>query len=208
MLYRHDYVLAVAWGVTCLVALLALLLVGARVAGWDVLGSAAGSALLGSIAGALAGLFSSPDPDSFPVRAVLGAVVGAVAFGLAGLAVRPSDPPRRFKALASGCVVVVALVVLEVRAAAELVLGWTQRTPGGPCHAPDPSHPLRDVVACVPKFSLWAQRLLALDIALLAFLFLLQGMAATYPVVPDEPPDEANGEVRAETAHVTRRPPT
>jgi len=63
-------------------------------------------------------------------------------------------------------------------------------------------------VACVPKFSLWAQRLLALDIALLAFLFLLQGMAASYPVVTDEPPDEANGEVRAETAQVTRRPPT
>src|SRR5439155_17394541 len=98
--YRHDYVLMIGWGVTCLVALLALLLVGARAAGWDLLGSAAGSALLGSMAGALAGVIHSPDPDSFPLGAVAGAVVGAVAFGLLGLAVK--DPlARRVKALLS-----------------------------------------------------------------------------------------------------------
>ncbi|TMM22391.1 MAG: hypothetical protein E6F95_08185 [Actinobacteria bacterium] len=101
MMYRHDYVLMIAWGVTFLIALPALLLVGARAAGWDVLGSAAGSALLGSMAGALAGVLSNRDPDSFPDGAVAGAVVGAVAFGILGLAVR--DPlARRVKALMPG----------------------------------------------------------------------------------------------------------
>jgi hypothetical protein len=178
MMYRHDYVLMLTWGVTSLIALLALLLVGARAAGWDVLGSAAGSALLGSMAGALAGVLHNPDPDSFPDGAVAGAVVGAVALGLLGLAVR--DPlARRAKALMSGAFVVGVLVYFYAGATAQVVLGWTRQTPGGTCYAPDPNQPLGHVVACVPKYGLWARRLLAFDIALLALLFLLQGVVVS-----------------------------
>jgi len=179
MMYGHDYVLMIAWGVTFLIALPALLLlVGARAAGWDVLGSAAGSALLGSMAGALAGVLSNRDPDSFPDGAVAGAVVGAVAFGILGLAVR--DPlARRVKALMSGTFVVGLLVYFYVSARAAVVLGWTRQTPDGPCYAPDPNQALEHVVACVPKYGLWAQRLLAFDIVLLALLFLLQGVVVS-----------------------------
>ena len=177
-MYRHDYVLILTWGVTCLIALLALFLVGARAAGWDVLGSAAGSALVGSMAGALAGVLHNPDPDSFPQGAVAGAVVGAVALGLLGLAV--SDPlARRVKALMSGTFVVGVLVYFYASATAEVVLGWTRQTLGGTCYAPDPNQPLGHVVACVPKYGLWARRLLAFDIALLALLFLLQGVVVS-----------------------------
>jgi hypothetical protein len=175
MMYRHDYVLMIAWGVTFLIALPALLLVGARAAGWDLLGSAAGSALLGSMAGALAGVLSNPDPDAFPDGAVAGAVVGAVALGILGLAVR--DPlARRVKALMSGTFVVGVLVYVYASATSQVVLGGTRQTPDGPCYAPDPTQLLGQVVACVPKYDLWAQRLLAFDIALLALLFLLQGV--------------------------------
>src|SRR5439155_5045455 len=176
--YHHDYVLMVTWGVTCLFASLALLLVGARAAGWDLLGSAAGSAVLGSMAGALAGVLLNSDPDSFPTLAVGGSIVGLVAFGLIGLAVR--DPlARRVKALMSGTFVVAALVFLYASATAEVVLGWTRQTPDGPCYWPDPNQPLGHVVECVPKYGLWAQRLLVFDIALLALLFLLQGVVVS-----------------------------
>src|SRR5437879_5533872 len=82
MMYRHDYVLMIAWGVTCLFALLALVFVGARAAGWDLLGSVAGSAVLGSMAGALAGVLGSSDPDGFPGLAIPGAIVGLWALRL------------------------------------------------------------------------------------------------------------------------------
>jgi len=177
MMYRHDYVLMIAWGVTFLIALPALLLVGARVAKWDVLGSAAGSALLGSMAGALAGVLHNPDPDSFPDGAVAGAVVGAVAFGILGLAVR--DLARRVKALMSGTFVVGVLLYFYASATSEIVLGWTRQTPDGPCYAPDPNQTLEHAVACVPKYGVWPQRLLAFDIALLALLFLLQGVVVS-----------------------------
>jgi hypothetical protein len=180
MMYRHDYVLMIAWGVTCLFALLALLFVGARAAGWDLLGSVAGSAVLGSMAGALAGVLGSSDPDGFPGLAIPGAIVGAVTLGLVGLffnSVGGSADPvaRRVKAGLSGIPVILVLVVLRISAAAELVLGWTRRTPDGPCSPPGPS---TQVVPCVPKFGPWALRLLAFDIALLALLFLLQAARA------------------------------
>ncbi len=176
--YRHVYVLMIAWGVTCLFALLAVLLVGTRAAGWDVLGSAAGCAVLGSMAGALAGVLHNPDPDSFPTLAVGAAIVGAVAFGLVGLAVSGALA-RRVKALMSGTFVVGALVFLYTSATAEVVLGWTRQTPDGPCYWPDPNRPLERVVECVPKYGLWARRLLVFDIALLALLFLLQGVVVS-----------------------------
>ena len=49
----------------------------------------------------------------------------------------------------------------------------------GPCYAPDPNQLLGQAVACVPKYGLLAQRLLAFDIALLALLFLLQGVVVS-----------------------------
>ena len=64
--YRHEYVLMVAWATTSLIALLALVLVGARAFRWDLIGSVAGSALLGSAAGVLASVLDSSDPDGFP----------------------------------------------------------------------------------------------------------------------------------------------
>ena len=181
--YRHEYVLMVAWVVTCLVALLALLLVGARAAGWDLLGSAAGSALLGSMAGALAGVLASPDPDGFPGLAVPGAIVGAITLGLVGLFFNATggraDPiARRVKAGLSGIPVVGLLVLLYFSAASEVVLGWTRQTPDGPCYALDPNDPFRQFAGCMPKFGVWALRLLAFDIALLALLFLLQAARA------------------------------
>jgi hypothetical protein len=178
MMYRHDYVLMIAWAVTFLIALPAFLLVGARAAGRDVLGSAVGSALLGCMAGALAGVLHNPNPDSFPDGAVAGAVVGAVAFGILGLAVR--DPlARRVKALMLGTLVVGVLLYCYASATSEVVLGWTRQTPDGPCYAPDPNQALESAVACVPKYGLWPQRLLAFDIALVALLFLLQGVVVS-----------------------------
>jgi hypothetical protein len=70
--YRHEYVLMVAWATTFLIALLALVLVGARAFRWDLIGSVAGSALLGSAAGVLASVLDSSDPDGFPSGGVRG----------------------------------------------------------------------------------------------------------------------------------------
>jgi hypothetical protein len=181
--YRHAYVLLVAWGVTFLIALLALLLVGARATGWDLLGSVAGSALLGSMAGALAGVLASPDPDGFPGLAIPGATVGATTLGLVGLFFNSTrgraDPiARRVKAGLSGIPVVGVLVLLYFSAASEVVLGWTRYTSAGLCAALDPNDPFRQVAVCEPKFGPWALRLLAFDIALLALLFLLQAARA------------------------------
>ena len=144
--YRHEYVLMVAWVVTCLVALLALLLVGARAAGWDLLGSAAGSALLGSMAGALAGVLASPDPDGFPGLAVPGAIVGAITLGLVGLFFNATggraDPiARRVKAGLSGIPVVGLLVLLYFSAASEVVLGGRDKRRTVPATRSTPTIP-------------------------------------------------------------------
>lgn len=106
--YRHEYVLMVAWATTFLIALLALVLVGARAFRWDLIGSVAGSALLGSAAGVLASVLDSSDPDGFPSGAVPGAIIGAIMLGLVGLffnsSVGGADDPvaRRVKASLSG----------------------------------------------------------------------------------------------------------
>ncbi len=174
--YRHDYVLMLAWGVTCLIALLALIFVGARAAGRDLIGSVAGSALLGSMAGALAGVLASSDPDGFPGRAIPGAIIGAITVGWVGLLFNSvagswNDPvARRVKAGLSGIPTVGVLVLLYFSAEAEVVFWWAAHTP---CEALGPNHPAG---VCVPKFGPWALRLLAFDIALLALLFLLQAV--------------------------------
>jgi hypothetical protein len=87
--YRHEYVLMVAWATTFLIALLALVLVGARAFRWDLIGSVVGSALLGSAAGVLASVLDSSDPDGFPSGAVPGAIAGAIMLGLLGLSILP-----------------------------------------------------------------------------------------------------------------------
>jgi hypothetical protein len=152
----------------------------------------AGSALLGSMSGALAGVLASPDPDGFPGLAVPGAIVGAITLGLVGLFFnstggRADRIARRVKAGLSGIPVVGLLVLLYFSAASEVVLGWTRHTPDGLCAALDPNDPFRQFAVCVPKFGLWALRLLAFDIALLALLFLLQAAQA-----PHDPPNGSN----------------
>jgi hypothetical protein len=179
--YRREYVLVVAWATTSLIALLAFVLVGARAFRWDLVGSVAGSALLGSAAGLLASVLDSSDPDAFPSGAVLGTVVGAITLGLVGFffnsSVGGADDPvaRRVKASLSGVPVVFVLVLLERSEATQFVLGWTRQTPDGPCETLDPSQPFG---ACVPKYGAGALRLLAFDIVLLALLFVLQAARA------------------------------
>lgn len=186
--YRHEYVLMVAWATTFLIALLALVLVGARAFRWDLIGSVVGSALLGSAAGVLASVLDSSDPDGFPSGAVPGAVPGAIMFGLVGLffnsSVGGADDPvaRRVKASLSGIPVVFVLVLLERSAATQVVLGWTRQTPDGPCKTLDPSQLFG---ACVPKYGSGALRLLAFDIVLLALLFVLQAARAPAARRPD-----------------------
>jgi len=186
--YRHEYVLMVAWATTFLIALLALVLVGARAFRWDLIGSVAGSALLGSAAGVLASVLDSSDPDGFPSGAVPGAIIGAIMLGLVGLffnsSVGGADDPvaRRVKASLSGIPVVFVLVLLERSAATQVVLGWTRQTPDGPCKTLDPSQPFG---ACVPTYGSGALRLLAFDIVLLALLFVLQAARAPAARRPD-----------------------
>ena len=186
--YRHEYVLMVAWATTFLIALLALVLVGARAFRWDLIGSVVGSALLGSAAGVLASVLDSSDPDGFPSGAVPGAIIGAIMFGLVGLffnsSVGGADDPvaRRVKASLSGIPVVFVLVLLERSAATQVVLGWTRQTPDGPCKTLDPSQLFG---ACVPKYGSGALRLLAFDIVLLALLFVLQAARAPAARRPD-----------------------
>jgi hypothetical protein len=186
--YRHEYVLMVAWATTFLIALLALVLVGARAFRWDLIGSVAGSALLGSAAGVLASVLDSSDPDGFPSGAVPGAIIGAIMLGLVGLffnsSVGGADDPvaRRVKASLSGIPVVFVLVLLERSAATQVVLGWTRQTPDGPCKTLDPSQPFG---ACVPKYGSGALRLLAFEIVLLALLFVLQAARAPAARRPD-----------------------
>ena len=186
--YRHEYVLMVAWATTFLIPLLALVLVGARAFRWDLIGSVAGSALLGSAAGVLASVLDSSDPDGFPSGAVPGAIIGAIMLGLVGLffnsSVGGADDPvaRRVKASLSGTPVVFVLVLLERSAATQVVLGWTRQTPDGPCETLDPSQPFG---ACVPKYGSGALRLLAFDIVLLALLFVLQAARAPAARRPD-----------------------
>jgi hypothetical protein len=186
--YRHEYVLMVAWATTFLIALLALVLFGARVFRWDLIGSVAGSALLGSAAGVLASVLDNSDPDGFPSGAVPGAIIGAVVLGLVGLffnsSVGGADDPvaRRVKASLSGIPVVFVLVLLERSAATQVVLGWTRQTPDGPCETLHPSQPFG---ACVPKYGSGALRLLAFDIVLLALLFVLQAARAPAARRPD-----------------------
>jgi len=178
----------VAWATTFLIALLALVLVGARAFRWDLVGSVAGSVLLGSMAGVLASVLDSSDPDGFPSGAVPAAIVGGIMLGLVGLffnsSVGGADDlvARRVKASLSGIPVVFVLVLLERSAATQFVLGWTRQTPDGPCETLDPSQPFG---ACVPKYGSGALRLLAFDIVLLALLFVLQAARAPAARRPD-----------------------
>jgi hypothetical protein len=175
-LYHYDNVLAGVWGLGCLVAGPVLVFGGAR---------AAGCALLGSLAGSVVGLgLVSSNIDSLPYGAVVGASVGAVVFGLAGLAWRPAAPlARHLKTLALATAIVGALVVLSVHLAAD-------HTCYGPFghHSPT-SHYFRTPhpgASCLPKFGLWAQALLAFDVAFLALLSLLQAVKASHDEIAVE----------------------
>jgi hypothetical protein len=165
-LYHYDNVLADVWGLGCLVAGPVLLFMGAR---------AAGCALLGSLAGSVVGFgLVSSNIDSLPYGAVVGASVGTVVFGLLGLAWRPAAPlAPHLKTLALVTAVIGALVVLGIHLAADQT-----------CYGPYRYHqPTSDYFrtphpggSCLPKFGLWAQALLAFDVAFLALLSFVQAL--------------------------------
>jgi hypothetical protein len=163
-MYRWDLDLMAVWGFGCLIAGPVLLFLGAR---------AAGSALLGSLAGAVTGLaLVSSSIDSLPNGAVVGASVGTVVFGLLGLAWRPAAPlAPHLKTLALVTSVIGALVVLGVHIAADHTCygPWAYHRPTSDYYrTPHPG------ASCLQDFGLWAQALLAFDVAFLALLSLVQ----------------------------------
>ena len=175
-LYHYDSVLAAVWALGCLIVGPVLLFLGAR---------AAGSALLGSLAGSVVGLgLVSSNIDSLPYGAVVGASVGAVVFGLAGLAWRPAAPlAPHLKTLALVTAVIGVLVVLGVHLAADHTCygPWAYHRPTSDYYrTPHPG------ASCLPKFGLWAQALLAFDVAFLALLSLLQAVQASHDVIAAE----------------------
>ena len=154
------------WGLGCLIVGPVLLVLGAR---------AAGSALLGSLAGCVLGLaVVSSNIDSLPYGAIVGAGVGTVVFGLLGLAWRPAAPlAPHLKTLALATAVIGALVVLGVHVAADHACygPWVYHRPNSHYfRTPRPGG------SCLPEFGLGAQTLLAFDAAFIAFLFLAQAL--------------------------------
>lgn len=169
----YDKALAYGWWLGCLVAGPALILGGAR---------AAGSALLGSVVGSVVGLGLRELSGSVPYAAVVGGTVGMVVFGLTGLAWRPTGPvARNLKTFALATAMLGALAVLGVHAADQTCYG-----------APWEPHAIHSW--CFPRFGLWAQALIAFDVAFLALLFLLQAALSSNaqprrPTAPSAPRD-------------------
>lgn len=165
-MYRWDLDLMDVWGFGCLIVGPVLLYLGAR---------AAGSALLGSLAGAVAGLaLVSSSIDSLPYGAIVGASVGTVVFGLLGLAWRPAAPlASHLKTLALVAAVIGALVVLGVHVAADHTCygPWVYHRPNS--HYFRTPHPGG---SCLPDFGVRGQVLLAFDAAFVALLSLLQAL--------------------------------
>jgi hypothetical protein len=178
VLHRPPVVNALmnVWGFGYLVAGPILLFGGAP---------AAGSALVGSVVGCGVGLLVvGSDIGSLPYRvvfaslpygAVVGASIGAVVFGLVGLAWRPADAPlaRHLNTLALATAIVGTLVVFGVHFVAPRLCfsgPWAFHVGPADFYFPRP----HSGGSCLPKFALWAQALLAFDVAFLALLFLLQ----------------------------------
>jgi hypothetical protein len=170
----YDKALAYGWWLGCLVAGPALIFGGAR---------AAGSALLGSVVGSVAGLGLRELSGSVPYAAVVGGSVGTVVFGFAGLVWRPAGPvARNLNARALATAIIGALVVLGVHAADQTCYGvaW---------------EPQASYSWCFPRFGRWAQALIAFDVVFLALLFLLQVPPSSNaqprrPTAPSAPRDD------------------
>ena len=156
------------WVFGCLFVGWLLLLVGAR---------SAGAALLGSAAGALLVYFTpfhSGHLESLVHNAVVGASVGLVVFGLAGLALGTAYylPARLLPALVLATVVGRALVILRIHAEAAQTCSITTGV-----RIAD-SAPLGE--SCFRGFEdPWVLALLAINVAFLALLFLVQARQAT-----------------------------
>ena len=151
-------------GFGCLIVGALLIFLGAR---------AAGSALLGSLAGSVAGLaLVSSNIDSLPYGAVVGASAGTVVFGLLGLAWMPAAPlAPHLKTLALVTAIIGALVVLGFQIAADHTCygPWVYHRPTSDYfRTPHPGG------SCLPDFGVWGQALLAFDVGFVALLSMLQ----------------------------------
>jgi hypothetical protein len=158
------------WVVGCLGVGGVLLLGGAR---------PAGAALVGSSVGAFVSLFTpfhSGHLESLVHGAVILGSVGLVATGLAGLALGADPPLGRYPialALALATIVVGTLMILRIHAEAaptcSLITGLRVTNTSSPFAA-----------SCFRGFEdPWLQALLAINVAFLALLFLVQAGQAT-----------------------------
>jgi hypothetical protein len=115
----YDTTLATIWLFGCITVGLGLLIAGAR---------AAGSALLGSVAGAIVGVtLVSSNFDLLPVGGVCGATAGTVLFGCVGLAWKPSASGSMLKGMAVASLLLTALAVCGILVASRQVchhLDW------------------------------------------------------------------------------------
>ena len=143
--------LAAAWFFASLIGGFALILLGARVAGVGV---------LGSVGGAVLGMFNgAANPDLFPGHMSVGATIALVICGLFGLSWQTPE----WQSPASRSTLVIIAVVVAVAGIASAVV----------IHHLD-----------VDDWTVGRQLLVALDSAFVAFLCLVQPIRAMTPSQP------------------------
>ena len=140
--------LAAAWFFASLIVGLGLIPLGAR---------AAGVGVLGSVGGAIVGMFNgAANPDLFPGHMSVGATVALVICGLAGLYMRPlAWPPAGGRST----LVITAVVIAVLGVTSALVI-----------HHLD-----------LPDWTVGRQLLVALDAVFVAFLCLVQPIGVMTP---------------------------
>jgi hypothetical protein len=149
--------LLIVWAVACLIGGVFLILLGA---------TAAGSAVLGSFAGGLAGaVLIGSKHASHSYAAAVGATVGLVVVGLCASAWRPSATRSTLWGLAAIAVVATAILSVGVRAEASRTCALAE-------------HFGLDWRRCPPDRAVSASVLLAIDGMFLAGLFVWQARRA------------------------------
>jgi hypothetical protein len=158
------------WG--CLFVGVGLLVGGARAAGAALVGSSVGFV----VAFFLKGLYGGDHLETLVHGAVILGSVGMVVFGLRGLRRRAHAPLGRYPvalALAIGTVVVGTLLILRIHAEAAPSCSLIDARP-----VTNASSPF--AASCLRGFEdPWLQALLALNVAFLALLFLVQAWEAS-----------------------------